>query len=134
MLPLRVPEPSPQAAVGLRHNLTHGEEGGGGFICVQVGFQLWTSPPRSLAAPTSPGGSRSLRAFSGVKAIGFQATGLFFVALSAFIPASIIAIALPVCPSFAPAFAAARFHLCVGLGWCHHSLMGLQHQAVGNRL
>lgn len=105
-----------------------------GFIRVQVGFQLWTSPPRSLAAPTSPGGSRSLRAFSGVKAIGFQAIGLFSVALSAFIPASIIAIALPVCPSFAPAF------LCCitfpPLCWAGlvPPLMGLQHQAVGNRL
>ena len=121
MLPLCIPEPSLQAAVGLQHNSTRREKGGVGEHCVhvQVGFQLWTSPPRSLAAPTSPGGSQSLRDFSCVKAIGFQAMGLFSVALSAFTPAYIIAITLPVCPSFAPAFTASCFHLCVELGWCH---------------
>jgi len=37
----------------------------------------------------------------------------------AFVPVYIVAIALPVCPAFAPAFAASCSLLCVGLGWCH---------------
>lgn len=65
-------------------------------------------------------GSWSLRAFFCVKIVGFEAIGLFSVILWAFIPMVIIAIPLPVCPPFIPAFAASHFHLCVGLGWCHH--------------
>lgn len=46
-LSLPVPEPSLRAAVGLRHNLTHGEKGGAGEhrVHAQLGFQLRTSPP-----------------------------------------------------------------------------------------
>lgn len=50
--PLLIPEPSLQAAVGLRHNLTHGEKGGAGEqgVHVQAGFQLWTNLSWSLTA------------------------------------------------------------------------------------
>lgn len=56
-------------------------------------------------------GSWSLSPLSCVKPIEFQAIGLFSVAVLAFIPTSIIAIALPVCLCFAPAFTASCFHL-----------------------
>lgn len=131
-LSLPVPKLSLRAAVGLRHNLTHGEKGGAGEhrVHAQLGFQLRTSPPGPGAAPTSPRGSQSLKAFSCVKEIGFGAIGLFSVALSAFIPAYIIAIALPVCPPFAPALAAS-FPPLRGAGLLP-PLMARQHQAVGN--
>lgn len=61
MLPLHIPHPSLQAAVGLWHSLTHREKGGVGEHCVhvQVGLQLWTSPLWSIAAPISQVGLRA---------------------------------------------------------------------------
>lgn len=121
VLPLPVPELCLQAAVGLWYSLTNGRK------VVQVrtvfmsrwGFGSGPACSGPLLHPPPQVGLRLSGLFSCVKAIGFQAIDPFSVALLAFLPAYVVAIALPACPAFASAFTAWCFHLCVGLGWCH---------------